>query len=44
MSDFFNYVRNWWTMTVSYFIFETMISPMDLNIYLALDEEIIKED
>lgn len=30
-------------MMVSYFIFGTMISPMNLNIYLALDEEILKE-
>ena len=43
MSEFWNYVRNWWAYIASYFIFENVIPPMTLSIYLALDEEILKE-
>jgi len=43
MTEYVFFVNQWWTYIACYFIFGNLIPPMDLSIYLSLDEEILKE-
>jgi len=40
--EYLIYVDRWWTYIACYFIYHNMIPPLDISIYLALDEEVLK--
>jgi len=43
IQEYWCYIRTWWAHFVG-FVWGVMPSGMDFSIYLALDEEILKED